>query len=46
MSKRKYARSIAKFIRREKARIRKEVSDPSEQKRLILELLKSIKTLK
>lgn len=43
MEKRRYPRSVAKFIRREKARIRREVSDPKEQARRILELLQSIK---
>jgi hypothetical protein len=44
--KRRIPRSVAKHIRREKARIRKQVLDPAEQKRLISELLKSIKNKK
>jgi len=38
MEKRKLSKSIRKFIRREKARIRREVLDLKEQERLINEL--------
>jgi len=40
MGKRKFSRSVKKFIREEKARIRREISDLSEQKRLFKELYK------
>jgi hypothetical protein len=40
MSRRKFSRSVKKFIREEKARIRREVSDLAEQKRLVEELYK------
>ncbi|MFA5128746.1 MAG: hypothetical protein WC445_02130 [Patescibacteria group bacterium] len=40
MSKRKFSRSVKKFIRGEKARIRREGYDPTEQKRLFEELYK------
>lgn len=40
MGKRKFSRSVKKFIRKDKARIRREVSDLGEQKRLINELYK------
>ncbi len=45
MSKRKFSRSIKKYIRQEKARIRREVSDSAEQKRLIEELYKKFTRL-
>ena len=38
MAKRKLPKSIRKYIRKEKARIRREVFDIKEQKRLIKEL--------
>lgn len=38
--KRKLPKSIRKFIRKEKARIRKQFSDPLEQKKKIEELYK------
>lgn len=38
--KRKLSKSLRKFIRKEKARIRREVLDTNEQKRLIDELYK------
>jgi hypothetical protein len=41
MGKKRLPKSLRKFIRKEKARIRKEVSDPIEQKRLIDNLYKS-----
>jgi len=37
---RKFSRSIKKYIRREKARMRAQVSDLAEQKKLIEELYK------
>jgi hypothetical protein len=40
MGKRKFSRSVKKYIRQEKARIRLEFSDSAEQKRLIDELYK------
>lgn len=40
MVKRKFSRGVKKFIRGEKARIRREISDLGEQKRLIEELYK------
>jgi hypothetical protein len=40
MEKRKLPKSIRKFIRREKARIRREVLDIKEQEELINELYK------
>ncbi len=41
--KRRIPRSAAKYIRREKARIRGQVFDPAERERLISELSKSEK---
>jgi len=44
--KRKLPKSLRKYIRKEKARIRREVLDIKEQKRLIQELYKKfLKTL-
>ncbi len=43
MPKRKFSRSVKKFIRLEKARLRREVSDLAEQKILIDELYKKFK---
>jgi len=40
MKKRKLPKSLRKYIRKEKARIRREVLDIKEQKRLIQELYK------
>jgi hypothetical protein len=40
MAKRKFSRSVKKFIRREKARIRGQVSDIPEREKLIEELYK------
>jgi hypothetical protein len=40
MGKRKFSRSVKKFIRKDKSRIRRETSDLGEQKRLIEELYK------
>lgn len=40
MGKRKFSRSVKKFIRGEKARFRRETADLGEQKRLINELYK------
>ncbi len=40
MPKRKFSRSVKKFIRLEKARVRRDISDLVEQKRLIEELYK------
>jgi len=40
MGKRKFSRSVKKFIRRDKARIRREIFDLGEQRRLIEELYK------
>lgn len=40
MGRRKFSRSVKKYIRQEKARIRREVSDLVEQKKLIEELYK------
>jgi len=46
MKKRKLPKSLRKYIRKEKARIRREVLDIKEQKRLIQELYKKfLKTL-
>lgn len=42
MSRRKFSRSVKKYIRKEKARIRAAVSDLTEQKKLIEELYKKI----
>lgn len=47
MSKNKrLSRGIKKFIRKEKARIRREVFDLKEQKRLIKELYENIQQLR
>ena len=46
MGKRKYPRSVAKYIRREKARIRREVSDILERNRKIQELINQFKRVK
>jgi hypothetical protein len=43
MGKRKYPRSVSKYIRREKARIRREVSDELEQDRKIQDLINQFK---
>jgi hypothetical protein len=40
MAKRKFSRSVKKYIRKEKARIREQVLDLAEQKKLIEELYK------
>ena len=40
MSKRKFSRGVKKFIRGEKARFRREVSDLAEREKLIEELYK------
>lgn len=40
MAKRKFSRSVKKFIRGEKARIRREVSDLDKENKLIEELYK------
>jgi hypothetical protein len=40
MGKRKFSRSVKKFIRQEKASLRREISDLVEQKRLMNELYK------
>lgn len=40
MGKRKFSRGVKKFIRKDKSRIRREISDSAEQKRLIEELYK------
>ena len=46
MKKRKLPKSLRKYIRKEKARIRREVLDIKEQERLIQELYKKfLKTL-
>ena len=46
MKKRKLPKSLRKYIRKEKARIRREVLDIREQERLIQELYKKfLKTL-
>lgn len=42
MGKKRLPKSLRKFIRQEKARIRREVLDLNEQKRLIDELYKNI----
>ena len=42
MSKNKYPRSVAKFIRTEKALIRRKTQDKVEQNRLIRELISRI----
>jgi len=46
MSKKTYPRSVAKFIRRKKASIRRQVQDPLEQKRRIDEFLNQVKDSK
>ncbi len=43
MKKKKPPKSVRRHIRNEKARIRREVLDPEEQKRLIKELLDKYK---
>ncbi|MFZ5364470.1 MAG: hypothetical protein ACOZAG_03235 [Patescibacteria group bacterium] len=43
MAKRKFSRSVKKFIRSEKARIRRQTSDLMEQKKLIDELYQKFK---
>ncbi len=42
MAKKKLPKSLRKYIRREKARIRREVFDIEEQERLINELYKKL----
>lgn len=42
MKKKKLPKSLRKFIRREKARIRREVLDLTEQKKLIEQLYKRV----
>lgn len=43
MTKRKLPKSLRKFIRREKARIRREVSDLGERQKKINELYEKLK---
>jgi len=43
MAKRKFSRSIKKYIRLEKAGIRRQVSDITEREKLINELYKKFK---
>ena len=45
MSKKRLPKSIRKFIRKEKARIRRELSDPQEQREAILKLYSVIEKL-
>jgi len=42
MSKAKISKSLKKFIRKEKARIRKEIPDPKEQEKEIEKLYQQI----
>ena len=42
MKKRKLPKSLRKYIRKEKARIRREVLDIKEQEKLILELYQKL----
>jgi hypothetical protein len=42
MKKKRLSKSIRKYIRKEKARIRQEVLDVKEQKKLINELYKNV----
>lgn len=42
MSKRRLPKSLRKFLRKEKARIRKEIKDPFLQQKMISELYQKI----
>lgn len=42
MTRSKYSRSVSKYVRRQKARIRKQTQNKEEQEKLIRDLIKRI----